>query len=485
MPGDELRVGQVTDVAAVGGFGYAALVGTGIFEFDPRDIRVLVGRRELRLAGLVRRVEAAPTRAVNEPGAPQEQARLLAAAGEGGVYWLDVDAPPSPPTATPRPTGAPSPTPFFPAYVPWAGTGREEPPFVLAEQGALSAEALGGREVTGVALHGARAVVGLSRVRGGEDAGLAVLALDESPPRLVGRHEQLAVAPRDLAFDGERVTVAAWTDGLRMLRLDGLGRFEPLGGLSMTLRAAHLAAAPSAGAGGEPGGGASGEGADVADVLYVAGTRLDPGPRAGLVAVDAADPSALAALGAVRVPDVTALARGDGALYALDYTAGLRVLDVSDPLTLTEAALLPLPGAVDVAADGRGRVVLAVRTNGGAIDGGLIVLDAADPLSPTVAGRWRRGVDEPGAWARFVALSEVADVDLGAGAVSGGEVLTRTVAWLAGERDLHVVDVSDPAAPLLLAAKRLEPGGVIGLAVQGRRAVLLHRTRGAVVLALE
>ena len=469
MPGGGLRLGQVTDVATIGGYGYAAVVELGVFEFDPRDIRVPLPRRAVRLPGLVRRVEVAPT--PDPTLEPEVPARLLAAAGEGGLIWLDVNAPQGPAAPTPRPTALPSPTPFAPAYVPWAGTGREEPPFLLTELGALSAEALGGREIVGVAMRGNRAVVGLTRVRGGERAGLAALALSDSGLRLAGRYERLDVAPRDLSFDGEHIAVAAWADGLRLLRVNDVGRIDPAGALTSALHAAHVVGPP---AGLDTGGEAGGWG-----LLHVGGTRLDPGPRAGLQTLDAGDPAAIELLAETRLPDVTAMARGPETLYVLDYTEGLRAFDVADPLTLTGGAALPLPGAAGLAADAQGRLVVAARSDGGTIDGGLIVLDAADPLAPVEVGRWARGPGEPGSRARHVALGEIeAPLD-------EPEAGVRTVAWLASERDLQVIDVSDPSAPVMLAARRLAGGGVVGLAAEGDRALLLHRVRGAILFTLE
>ncbi len=472
MAGGSLALGQVVDVAAVGSFGYAAVTGVGVFEFDAQDIRVLTARRAVRVPGLVRRLESIEARVGG---------RLLATAGTGGLSWLAVQAPPGLPTQTPRPTATATPTPPPPAFIPWAGTGREETPLRLKDRAMFTAEELGGRALGGVALRGARAVLGLANVRGGPRAGLALLALDEVPPRLFGRHEGLDVAPRDLLFDGALVAVAAWTDGLQLVSVDSLGRFTTAGSLSMTLRAGAVAQ-------GEEG------------TLYVGGTRLDAGPRGGLLAVDVADSSAPLALAEARLPDAGAMAYSDGALFVLDYTAGLRVFDARTVGALTEAVTIPAPGAADIAAhvasDGRVRVALAVRSDGGAVDGGLVLLDTTDPLSPTVAGRWARSGDEPGALARFVALTEAEIPGLGDDGGSGdarrdrtvaarvAQAEARVVAWITGERTLFALDVTDIAAPRLLAELRMPAGGLTGLAADGARAIVLHRTRGAIIVDL-
>lgn len=112
--------------------------------------------------------------------------------------------------------------------------------------------------------------------------------------------------------------------------------------------------------------------------------------------------------------------------YVLDEQQGLYLLDVSDPANVTEVSHL-FVGGVDRDLQVQGdRVYIA---GGGA---GLVIVDASDPAAPTVLSY----TDTYGTAVRL--------------GVDGDMV--AVAAW----NDTRIYDVSDPAAPAIVGAARLE-----------------------------
>lgn len=96
----------------------------------------------------------------------------------------------------------------------------------------------------------------------------------------------------------------------------------------------------------------------------------------------------------------------------------------------------------------------AVAVNGGS--GGFVLLDASDPAKPTILSRYRSGSEDN--WyvkftsdGRHVLLT--ANGNLNAGPAAQGVLASAQRATVTGPvRGLHVIDVSDPRAPRLVAA---------------------------------
>lgn len=162
--------------------------------------------------------------------------------------------------------------------------------------------------------------------------------------------------------------------------------------------------------------------------------------------------------------------------YVADWLYGLRIYDVADPAAITELGTLDTPGAPAGVAVVDGRVYLGESTGGGA----LRVIDAATPAQPTELGATEtskamaieaRGdlvfvADEevfaPGGLRIYDVRDPAAIVQRG---VYGDDCsFARDVALLGdlaivacGDSGFHLVDISNPAAPVRVAA--VEPPG--------------------------
>jgi hypothetical protein len=429
----------VLDVDTSGGFAFLGLGEEGLLELEPGDGRSPRQRGTLPLAGLVRRVSAAPE---------GDGARVLAAAYEGGLHVLRAEPPAAPPSATPRPTPTATATPFAPSFIPWAGTGREGPPNTLVERGVISPEVLDGRGVTRVAMRGAQIVVGLESDAGDARQGVAMLEVDEQGAlRLASRWDGLEGGLRDLAFDGKRVYVASWSPALEILAVDAAGSFTRLSSLTSSLRASRVALG-------------------IDETVHLAGTRLDTGPRAGLEAVDVSDPMAPRSRGRARLGDASAIAQNGDALYVADYAAGgVHIYDVSNPDVLTASGMIAVKNVADIAAM-NGILALAIRTDGAEYAGGIVLYDASRPLAPTAMGKWERSGDEFGARPAHLVLSQ-------------GR--TGPMAWLAGESNIVVLDLSEPQLPRVVAMTPIGAAGIVDMAAEGDRVVWAHRAKGIVL----
>jgi parallel beta-helix repeat protein len=257
------------------------------------------------------------------------------------------------------------------------------------------------------------------------------------------------------------------------------------------------------------------------------------GPR--LVVLDALDPASMHAVGATAQFDdfVKGVAISGTLANVAAGSAGLRVVNVSDPAHPTEIGAWDSPGyAEGVAMDGQtayladGPYGLAtvdvtnpaqptaqgsayamnfafgVAVSGqyayvAAGDAGLLIANVTNPAHPAETG----AVDTPG-YAYEVAASDtyayVADgwnglqivnvADPGHPALSG---LLSTPGWafgvtLAGTRahvadaagGLRIVDVTNPAAPLELGAYEPGPGQVGSVAIAGNIAFIADRSKG-------
>jgi len=152
--------------------------------------------------------------------------------------------------------------------------------------------------------------------------------------------------------------------------------------------------------------------------LYVAATS------AGMRIINVSDPAQPVEVGDLGSPSVTAGITISGTYaYVAEYDAGLRIVDISNPASPVVVGLYDTPGiALDTAVAGD-YVYLADHT------AGLRVIDASEPMTPTEVGYY----ETPG---------DAQDVT-----ISGHYVYVADYA--AG---LRVVDVSDPAHPVEVAA---------------------------------
>ncbi|MBN1888095.1 MAG: carboxypeptidase regulatory-like domain-containing protein [Thermoflexales bacterium] len=168
--------------------------------------------------------------------------------------------------------------------------------------------------------------------------------------------------------------------------------------------------------------------------------------------------------------------------YVAAGDAGLRVLDVSDPINPIEVGYYDTPGSA------RGVALAGDYAYVAAGEDGLRVIDVSNPISPTELG----SCDTPGS-ARGVALAgnyayiadgdsglRILDVsDLASPAELGfydtpgrayGVTLSGTLAYVADEGGgLRILDVSDPASPAELGACDT-PGLAHSVALSGRYA---------------
>ena len=163
------------------------------------------------------------------------------------------------------------------------------------------------------------------------------------------------------------------------------------------------------------------------------------------------------------------------ALYVLDDTAGLRILDINDPLAPTEVGVeAALAGSDEIVVPGRLAYVA-----GGSL--GLIVLDVTDPGSPGRVGKYHtvgiaKDVTISGSYA-YVSSDKLLDIvdisdpyQLRAVAEyprTGDILIAGEVLYLAAGADgLAAVDISNPAAPAELDVLDT-PGEASGVALSG------------------
>jgi len=166
----------------------------------------------------------------------------------------------------------------------------------------------------------------------------------------------------------------------------------------------------------------------------------------GLQIMDVSDPAHPSPIATYDTPGAASDVVVSGNLaYVADSNDGLVILDVSDPSNpaLVGSFDTPTFAAVGVALAGN----LALVATG---NHGLVILDVSDPSHPTLAG----SLDTPG-WAYAVAVS--------------GEA-----AYVADSNALQIIDIGSPSDPVLLATYET-PGIAVGVAVSGGVAYVSDR----------
>lgn len=193
-----------------------------------------------------------------------------------------------------------------------------------------------------------------------------------------------------------------------------------------------------------------------------------------------------------------ALDAAQSRLYLASGAAGLEVVDVSDPAAPQLLGSLPLPGSASaVTLLGTNLVAVARVGNFGA---GVTFVDVSTPTSPIARGSMNSPfVLDPRALAARDTILFVADAQLGllsigfgnpdapvgVGIPSGAGArdldLLGTILLVASRsRGLQVVDVFDPATPLLRSEVPLPP--VLGVARNGSTAVACLGDEGVAIV---
>lgn len=196
----------------------------------------------------------------------------------------------------------------------------------------------------------------------------------------------------------------------------------------------------------------------VRDVMLV-GDYVHFATSRGLHILDISDPTAPVEVGTYDVPSYVEGVRlaGDYA-YIITDSADLRIVDVSDPTTPTEVGTYGTPVSA------QGIAVVGHYTYVADEYNGLRVVDASNPARPVEVGFYdERG----GAWDAVV-------VDNYAYAIFGS---CDWVPYVGCDKDLYMMDVSNPAAPVEVGFYDLPEGdGRWGqLEISGDYAYILNR----------
>jgi hypothetical protein len=221
------------------------------------------------------------------------------------------------------------------------------------------------------------------------------------------------------------------------------------------------------------------------DYAYVAGLT------AGLQVIDISDPTSPSLAGSYDTPGyafVVAIA-GDYA-YVTDEASGLQVIDISDPTNPTLAGnYATSAGAYGVAIAGDYAYVAAWTA-------GLEVLDISDPTNPSLAGSYDTpgsalGVAVDGDYAyvadyasglRVIDISDPTNPSPAGSYVTPGNawvvVIDGNYAYVADQGSgLVVIDISDPTNPSL-AGSYDTPGAAYGVSIDGDYAYVADYTSG-------
>lgn len=184
------------------------------------------------------------------------------------------------------------------------------------------------------------------------------------------------------------------------------------------------------------------------DYAYVAGTST------GLLVLDISDPTTPVLVSSVDLSGVAQrVALGGLHAFVAVGSLGVQVVDVTDPTAPAVVGGLDRDGSVmDVATDG----VLLYMADGY----GLVIVDVSDPANPLVVGE----LTVPGSVSRVC--------------------LVGSLAYVSGESaGVHLVDVSTPSSPVLLAS--FDPGTGVQVADVAAEAGLAYIGHNSGVTVLD
>lgn len=306
---------------------------------------------------------------------------------------------------------------------------------------------------------------GLARVRrngaAGDSLGSATLeALTFDPYHVTLIGSRIVLASQDVESPQEPDEV-----GLSMIEfrdLIGPEPFPPVGGTGRTRRVVT-----------------QGGLAYVAD--YIGGFRIY---HSGLT--DTSLVGVLASPPAGRAVDVAVDAQHHRAYLAMS-SAGLEIVDVTDPASPSALATLPLPEQVSAVAIVDSNLVIVGRR--GAASAGITLVDVSTPTAPVVRGQLGIGfVPNPRAIAVKDTVAFIADATVGLTSVGFGnpdapELIGAASGFAAVDLDLsgnrllvatrsdglEVVDVFNPIVPTLRSSTALPP--MLGVTQTGNSAV--------------
>jgi hypothetical protein len=221
------------------------------------------------------------------------------------------------------------------------------------------------------------------------------------------------------------------------------------------------------------------------------------GPVSGLLAFDISDPANPSLPSSIVTGDAAGVAIAGDYAYVADGSSGFKVIDISDPLVMTEAGAVSMPGfAIEVAlsgdhafvaSDGYGLVVVDIRDPslpqqiGGHADGvgandivvagdhafvttstGLREFDISDPANPSPVGSF----DTPGAAVSVTVAGDVAVVGDGPDGMTSGAV--------------HAIDIRDPSKPVLIGT--LPAQNALGVHMSGAFACVADGPSGVKIV---
>ncbi len=209
--------------------------------------------------------------------------------------------------------------------------------------------------------------------------------------------------------------------------------------------------------------------------------------------IDVSDRTAPRGLG--FYPISGSLTVADHTMYVATGEAGLRILDLSDPVQPREVGAFTGGKAYAVQVVGHTAYVTSDSPS-------LRILDVADPTRPVQVGAYEGGAGGSrlavvdgrvyvniGTWEmRIVDVTDsTAPRELGRYKPAPleqirGLAVSGHTAYLGGERAFHVVDVSDPAAPRLVSATPLCGAQVMDVQVRGRTAFATSWASAACVI---
>lgn len=204
-----------------------------------------------------------------------------------------------------------------------------------------------------------------------------------------------------------------------------------------------------------------------------------------VAAAGVATPFGYGFLGEYRTPgEATGVAVDDGYAYIADGTAGLRVIDISDRLSVSEVGNCATSGAaVDVVLSGD-YAVLACGADG------VDIVSISDPTHPTVVG-WN-GIEAAdiavnGSYAYVVYYGTLSVVDISVptdpqfrstqsvGGGADGVAANGSYLYVAAEGGgLKVYDLADPEDPAYLGMAWVAENGANDVAVSGSYAFVAH-----------
>jgi hypothetical protein len=245
--------------------------------------------------------------------------------------------------------------------------------------------------------------------------GIGVQVIDVSEPAAPAGLGAIAAEARDVELEGD-FAYTVGDIGLRVIDVSHPERPALVGGWS----------------------GSAVDDVEVRDALAYLGTS-DPltGETGGLVVVDVSDPTAVAGVGGIATGSPALdVEVANGLAYVAAREAGLRVIDVANPALPFEVGSHAVPVSAEQVEVVGGLALVAdpgARLPRPGIRGSLRVIDLSNPAAPSEIGAYEVGGPVPCRDPGLAVADAVAYLSCGGGSAVAG---------------VHVIDLSDPAAPI-------------------------------------